>query len=268
MTDNTFQLSGFVFPGINEDPFGLWDVVPAASGVSFGVVSRRVRRAGASRNFTTLLKAQPCWPHSSAPCRISKLPNADRAAFGGDRPIGRRCILRRPDRSTARICQPEQSLEAALQRLTAPVSYGLFDRKKQAEQEADLEATSQWRQFLEQAREMIAHYARVETEIAGKADRTDGGRVDRRLPHDLDTSRHRRRHAGASAQRRCDVAVAAGHAAFGRRRRGGRGQRRGETGCAGRATAGAAGRVELRQRRLERMAETASAETTMKSNDK
>ena len=37
MTDNTFQLSGFVFPGVNEDPFGMWDVVPATSGVSFGV---------------------------------------------------------------------------------------------------------------------------------------------------------------------------------------------------------------------------------------
>jgi len=54
-----------------------------------------------------------------------------------------------------------------LQRITAPVSYGLFDRKQQAEQESDLEATSQWRHFMEQVREMIANYARVETEIAG-----------------------------------------------------------------------------------------------------
>jgi hypothetical protein len=65
--------------------------------------------------------------------------------------------------------QPEQDLAAALQRLTAPVSYGLFDRKQQAEQEADLETASQWRQFLAQAREMIANYARVETEVAGNS---------------------------------------------------------------------------------------------------
>ena len=63
--------------------------------------------------------------------------------------------------------QPEQTLEAALQRLTAPVSYGLFDRKQQEEQQSDLEATSQWRQFMDQVRAMIANYARVETEIAG-----------------------------------------------------------------------------------------------------
>jgi hypothetical protein len=48
-----------------------------------------------------------------------------------------------------------------------PVSCGLFDRQKEEDQEADLEATSQWHKFLEQVREMMAHYARVETEIAG-----------------------------------------------------------------------------------------------------
>jgi hypothetical protein len=52
-----------------------------------------------------------------------------------------------------------------LQRITAPVSYGLFDRKKQEEQAADLEATSQWRQFLEQVREMMAHYARIDVTV-------------------------------------------------------------------------------------------------------
>jgi hypothetical protein len=51
--------------------------------------------------------------------------------------------------------------------LTTPVSYGLFDPKQQEEQQSDLEATSQWRKFLEQVREMMANYARVETAIAG-----------------------------------------------------------------------------------------------------
>jgi hypothetical protein len=62
---------------------------------------------------------------------------------------------------------PEQSLHNALQRLTTPVSYGQFDRKQPQERETDLVATSQWRQFLDQVREMIANYARVETAIAG-----------------------------------------------------------------------------------------------------
>ncbi len=36
MTVNPLQLSGFAFPGGNEDPFGMWDVAATTSGVSFG----------------------------------------------------------------------------------------------------------------------------------------------------------------------------------------------------------------------------------------
>jgi hypothetical protein len=169
MTDNTFQLSGFVFPGVNEDPFGLWDVVPATRGVSFGVGETAAPEEPVHRvNFTTpeegaallATKQRELQDQQATLTQIEqRLAEIGRSGSG----VSFAAPIDRPPE----FVTPEQSLDAALQRLTAPVSYSLFDRKKQAEQESDLEATSQWHKFLEQVREMIANYARVETAITG-----------------------------------------------------------------------------------------------------
>jgi hypothetical protein len=169
MTDNPFQLSGFVFPGVNEDPFGMWDVVPATSGISFGTGEAAAPEKPVHRiNFATpdegaaLLTAQQCelQDQQATLTQIEqRLAEIGRSGSG--------VSFAAPIDQPPEFVQPEQNLEAAMQRITAPVSYGLFDRKQQAEQESDLDATNQWRQFLEQVREMIANYARVETEIAG-----------------------------------------------------------------------------------------------------
>lgn len=169
MTDNTFQLSGFVLPGVNEDPFGMWKVVPATSGVSFAAGEaappeepvHRVSFASIDEGRALLqlkqdsLSEQEALLHQ-AEQRLAEIGISDSGVS-----------FAAPIDQSPEFVQPEQDLATALQRLTVPVSYGLFDRKKQEEQEADLEATSQWRRFLEQVREMIANYARVETEIAG-----------------------------------------------------------------------------------------------------
>ena len=168
MTDNVFQLSGFVFPGVNEDPFGMWEVVPAAGGVSFaaGEAGRpeeplhRVNFAAADEGRAQLQLKQNLLSEQD---RLLQQAERRLAEIGRS---GSGVSFAAPIDQPPEFVQPEQSLEAALQRMTAPVAYGLFDRKKQEEQESDLEATSQWRQFLEQVREMIANYARVETEIA------------------------------------------------------------------------------------------------------
>jgi hypothetical protein len=167
MTDNTFQLSGFVLPGVDEDPFGMWQVGPATSGVSFaaGAAARpeeplhRASFASLDEGRTLLqlqqdsLRGQEALLHQ-AEQRLAEIGRSGGVSFAA------------PIDQAPEFVQPEQDLAAALQRLTAPVSYGWFDRKKQEEQEADREAASQWRQFLDQVREMIANYARVETEIA------------------------------------------------------------------------------------------------------
>jgi hypothetical protein len=168
MTDSTYQLSGFVFPGVNEDPFGMWDVVPAARGVSFAAGEaaqpeeplHRVNFASVDEGRVQLQVRQNFLREQETLLQQAEQRLAEIGRTGG---VSFAAPIDRPPE----FVQPEQNLEAALQRLTAPVSYGLFDRKKQEEQESDLEATRDWRQFLEQVREMIANYARVETEIAG-----------------------------------------------------------------------------------------------------
>jgi hypothetical protein len=169
MTDNPFQLTGFVFPGVNKDPFGLWDVVPAMQGVSFSAgetsapeepihrVSVMTPDEGVALLQATQLVLQA--QQDTLTQIEQRLAEIGRSGSGVS-------FAAPPDRPPEFIA-PEQSLETALQRLTTPVSYGLFDRKQQQEQAADLEATSQWRKFLEQVRDMIANYARVETAIAG-----------------------------------------------------------------------------------------------------
>jgi hypothetical protein len=168
MTDARFQLSGFVFPGVNEDPFGMWEVVPATSGVSFaaGEVTlpeeplHRVNFASIGEGRALLQLKQDDLRDQEALLQQAEQRLAQIAQTGG-------VSFATPIDQPLEFVQPEQNLAAALQHLTAPVSYGLFDRKKQEEQETDLEATSQWRRFLEQVREMLANYARVETAIAG-----------------------------------------------------------------------------------------------------
>jgi hypothetical protein len=169
MTDNTFQLSGFVLPGVNEDPFGMWDVVPATRGVSFAVGEAAPPEEPLHHaSFTSIDagRAQLQVQQSLLSEQEMLLRQAEQrlAAIGRS---GSGVSFAAPIDQPPEFVQPEQDLAAALQRLTAPVSYGLFDRKQQAEQEADLETASQWRQFLAQAREMMANYARVETEVAG-----------------------------------------------------------------------------------------------------
>jgi hypothetical protein len=169
MTDNTFQLSGFVFPGVNEDPFGMWDVVPTPSGVSFAAGEaaqpeeplHRVSFASVEAGRTLLQVKQDDLRSQETLLQQAEQRLAEIGRSGSG------VSFAAPIDQPPEFVQPEQNLEAALQRMTAPVSYGLFDRKKQEEQESDLEATRDWRQFLEQVREMIAHYARVETDIAG-----------------------------------------------------------------------------------------------------
>jgi hypothetical protein len=91
MTDNTFQLSGFVLPVVNEDPFGVWDVVPAARGVSFAVGEAAPPEEPLHRASFTSIDA------GRAQLQVKQ------NLLSRDRPIGQRRILRGPDRSAAGV---------------------------------------------------------------------------------------------------------------------------------------------------------------------
>lgn len=169
MTDRAFQLSGFVLPGVNEDPFGMWDVMPTTVGVSFAVGEAAPPEEPLHRaNFASIEAGRALLQLKQDDLRAQEtlLQQAEQHLVEISR-SGSGVSFAAPIDLPPEFVQPEQTLAAALQRLTAPVSYDVFDRKQQEEQQVDLEATGQWRQFLEQVREMIAHYARVETEVAG-----------------------------------------------------------------------------------------------------
>jgi hypothetical protein len=169
MTDNTFQLSGFAFPSGKADPFGMWEVVPATSGVSFSVGAvaepeepiHRVSFASPKEGLALLDVRQ----RELAGQQQTLMRLEERLAQIA--PSGGGVSFAAPSEVAPEFIAPEAELEAAIRRMSEPVSYGLFDRKKQAEQEADLESTSQWRKFLDQVRDMVVNYARVQTEVAG-----------------------------------------------------------------------------------------------------
>ena len=61
--------------------------------------------------------------------------------------------------------EPEAELLAAMNQLTAPISFAA----PSAESQQAVESSNQWQNFLDQVRDVLAHYARVETAVAGAA---------------------------------------------------------------------------------------------------
>ncbi len=146
----------------------MWAVVPGTSGVSFAAGAATQPGEPLHRvNFTSVVEgsAQLELKQSALSEQEAILQQAEQrlAEIGRSGGVSFAAPLDQPPEFVA----PEQALDAALQRLTAPAAYGLFDRKQQQEQEADLEAAGEWRKFLEQVRGMMANYARVETDLAG-----------------------------------------------------------------------------------------------------
>ena len=50
----------------------------------------------------------------------------------------------------------------------SPVSYGLFRRKDKEKEDEDQESHQQWLAFVERVQQTVAHYARIETALAGR----------------------------------------------------------------------------------------------------
>jgi hypothetical protein len=156
MTTHRFTLSGVTLPG-EEDPLGIWSV-SAERAVSFS--------AGTS------VPAEPAW-------RI-ELPDSaeDIEAILADK--GRALELTEENlaqvnRELARLnpmvpsfapseefSAQKNDLLAAVDEIREPVSFGLLPEKVK-----DQESCRQWIDLVEQVRQMVTHYARIETAIAG-----------------------------------------------------------------------------------------------------
>lgn len=160
-----FQLSGLSFPGGDQDLFGVWDVAPAASSVSFGV--------GAAEPEVAVWGANLPGSHAEAQALLQARQEAVRQQQAELINIERRLAqLAQPGESVSfavGASGPDADLLAAINRYDpTSVSYGLRDWIKQnAQDRAEVEASSQWRGFLDQVRDKVMNYARVGTTVDG-----------------------------------------------------------------------------------------------------
>jgi hypothetical protein len=159
MAEYNFSVSGLDLPGAN-DLFGVWTVAPKTAGVSFDA------NAPAA-------PADPTW-HIQLPESVE----AAQAVLQAQHAAIQRgeLALAQAEQRLARLGHvgegvsfaaptgPEAELLRALNTLQPSESFGLFGKEAIGEQ---LENLDQWRSFLDQIRNMVSHYARVETEVAG-----------------------------------------------------------------------------------------------------
>ncbi len=159
MTEYGFALSGVTLPREN-DLFGVWTVAPQGAGVSFDASAAAA-------------PADPTWRvqlPESVDAAQSILQTQSLAIQRGE------SALAQAEQRLARLghagegvsfaapAGPEAELLRALNTLQPTVSFGLFGKEAIGEQ---LENLTQWQSFLDQVRNMVTHYARVETQVAG-----------------------------------------------------------------------------------------------------
>jgi len=159
MAEYGFALSGVTLPGEN-DLFGVWTMAPKVAGVSFDANAPtapadptwRVRLPESVDAAQSILQTQRLAIQrgesalAQAEQRLARLGHAGEGV------------------SFAASTGPEADLLRALNALQPSVSFGLPGKEAISEQ---LENLTQWQSFLNQVRDMVTHYARVETEVAG-----------------------------------------------------------------------------------------------------
>ena len=153
-----FALSGVTLPE-SEDPLGLWDV-PQEETVSFSVPSAPTEPTWSVALPASEKEAQAILANQSRAVQLAQqdLENIDLEL---DR-LGAPGLL---SFSTAdELAAYKSDLLTSVDGLSGSVSYGLFSAKK--EQGAD--DRRQWQAFVDQVRQMIATYARIETALAGQ----------------------------------------------------------------------------------------------------
>jgi hypothetical protein len=168
MAGHGFTLSGVGPPGV-EDPLGIWDVVQDDV-VSFG--------AGVSGTADSAPPAEPVWrielPESPAESqailagriRASKLVHQDLVRVDRDLThLGRTGAV--SFSASDPLLAQKTELLATVDAFQSPVSYSLFRREDKEKESEDQESQQQWLAFVEQVRQTVANYARIETALAG-----------------------------------------------------------------------------------------------------
>ena len=155
MATPSFTLSNVMLPG-GKDPLGIWDALQT-SAVSFSAKSTA--------------SSEPTWhielPESTADAQglltdkaqAIELVHQDLAHV--DRELARLSPTVPSFGPADEFSEQKNELLVAVDELREPVSFGLPKGVQ------DQESYHQWMTLVEQVRQMIAHYARIETSIAG-----------------------------------------------------------------------------------------------------
>jgi hypothetical protein len=162
MAEHSFTLSGVALPE-GEDPLGLWDV-PEVGAVSFGV------EAAAPPEPTWRIEL-PESPAQAQAILARKLDDIARAQQDLARASEELALLD-PSRPAVSFGTPDRlssHKEALLAtaneiRATEQISFGLPGLPGKLK---DQEIYRQWNALMDQIRQVVAHYARIETALAG-----------------------------------------------------------------------------------------------------
>lgn len=163
MAGYSFTLSGVGLPG-GEDPLGLW-TIPQDDAVSFSA------GAAAPPEEPTWRIELPASPEEAQAIladqiQASELARRDLVNVSRDLAYIGRTETVSFSTSDPLLAQKTELL-ATLDAFQSPVSYGLFKRKDKEQEDEEQESHRQWLAFVERVQQIVAHYARIETALAG-----------------------------------------------------------------------------------------------------
>jgi hypothetical protein len=157
MAQHNFQVSGLTLPEGN-DLFGVWQVLSsAAQGVSFDVSA-----PAPEPTWRIVLPASPGEAQSILSEQAHAIQRGEQALEQAQARLAQVSQRGAGVSFAAPTAGPEAELISSLGALESPVSFGLLGGEDKEQQIRD-----QWKSFLAQISNMVSHYARVETEIAG-----------------------------------------------------------------------------------------------------
>jgi hypothetical protein len=158
----SFTLSGIGLPE-GEDPLRLW-TIPQDDVVSFSAAASAL----VEPTWRIELPASPEEAQAILADHIqaSQLAHQDLVNINRDLTYIGRTEAVSFSTSDPLLAQKTELL-ATLDAFQSPVSYGLFKRKDKEKEDEDQETQQQWLAFVERVQQIIAHYARIETALAG-----------------------------------------------------------------------------------------------------
>jgi hypothetical protein len=162
MPEYRFTLSGATFPE-GGDPLGLWQ--PSESPVSFA--------AGSAVSADGTPPAGPIWrvelpaslegAQQILESRMHALKRARGDLLTATEELDRLSVGRGVSFGTSEeLAAQKAALLETVDELRRPVSFGILPKRIK-----DPESYRQWQAFVEQVRQVIAHYAQIETALAG-----------------------------------------------------------------------------------------------------